>query len=168
MVPLQRGTGYARCAGNHRCSAVQRLLRSDYFQTACHRQGRQLHHFRQALLQPLLRHARQPVRIQASEYVCLEDTMTDVPYSYSDGYDFFCSSSITVYTYNATYTRIGVQSIYKGGNETHRSDIVWADNPATGISKISSNQPCNDRILRLLWEDQSSDIRIVYRKNEIC
>lgn len=82
-----------------------------------------------------------PFVFKPSEYVCLEDTMTDVPYSYSDGYDFFCSSSITVYTYNATYTRIGVQSIYKGGNETHRSDIVWADNPATGISSISSNQP---------------------------
>lgn len=60
------------------------------------------------------------------EYPYVTEFMTDVPYSYSDDYDFYAGGS-TVYFYETGFQRVGIQSVFRGGGEEHVSDIVYMD-----------------------------------------
>ena len=51
-------------------------------------------------------------------------TMTEFPYGYSDGWDI---SASYFYYYVIGPEAYGIQAIYRGGGEEHRSEIVWAD-----------------------------------------
>ena len=60
------------------------------------------------------------------EYPYVTEEMTDVPYFYTDGYDFG-EGGATVYFYETAFQRIGIQSIFRGGGEEHVSEIVYMD-----------------------------------------
>ena len=60
------------------------------------------------------------------EYPQVEEFMTDVPYNYTDGYDFGVGGA-TVYFYETGFQRVGIQSVFRGGGEEHVSDIVYMD-----------------------------------------
>ncbi len=60
------------------------------------------------------------------EYPYVEDFMTDVPYNYTDGYDFGVGGA-TVYFYETGFQRVGIQSVFRGGGEEHVSDIVYME-----------------------------------------
>ncbi len=68
------------------------------------------------------------------KYEGLDSAMTDIPYSFSDvKFDFYTSKGKTlVYFYDKDWTKIGVQSIYRGGGKENRSKVVYYDK-ATGI-----------------------------------
>ena len=51
-------------------------------------------------------------------------TMTEFPYGYSDGWNI---SASYFYYYVIGPEAYGIQTIYRGGGEEHRSEIVWAD-----------------------------------------
>ncbi len=51
-------------------------------------------------------------------------TMTEFPYGYSDGWDI---STSYFYYFVIGPEAYGIQTIYRGGGEEHRSEIVWAD-----------------------------------------
>ena len=51
-------------------------------------------------------------------------TMTEFPYGYSDSWDI---STSYFYYYVIGPEAYGIQTIYRGGGEEHRSEIVWAD-----------------------------------------
>lgn len=76
-------------------------------------------------------------------FVGLSAPMTDVPYGFSESeYDIYMSSSTkvnTIYFYENDYKTIGVQSVYRGGNEEHRSDIVTYTRSIVGIDGISTD-----------------------------
>lgn len=77
-----------------------------------------------------------------SLYVGLESDLTDIPYSYSDqNYDIYTSSTgkTTIYFYDKNYTKIGVQSIYRGGGVENRSNVVYYDKQS-GIDGIESTK----------------------------
>ena len=62
-------------------------------------------------------------------YVELEADMTEIPYLFSDDYDIY---PYRVYLNQdleemKTWSKIGVQSIYRGGEEENRSAIIWFD-----------------------------------------
>lgn len=84
---------------------------------------------------------------QKPTYYYVTTPMTDVPYFYSDGYDLYVGGS-AVYLFEEmnTWDKVGVQTIYKGGNETHLSDIGWYDMKSgektveTGISEVAANR----------------------------
>ena len=57
------------------------------------------------------------------EYPQVEEFMTDVPYNYTDSYDFGVGGA-TVYFYETGFQRVGIQSVFRGGGEEHVSDIV--------------------------------------------
>ena len=74
-----------------------------------------------------------------------DEDVTDIPFTHSSP-NFFASGNtreITFYVKN--WVKIGVQMVYRGAGEEHRSNIVWAENPeATGIGQAAHadiNQP---------------------------
>ena len=58
------------------------------------------------------------------EYPYVTEYMTDVPYYYTEGYDFG-EGGATVYFYETGFQRVGIQSVFRGGGEEHVSDIVY-------------------------------------------
>ena len=69
-------------------------------------------------------HSVSPLTLSTSEYTRLSADMTEIPYTFTDDYD--------VYNYRlylnqdfSTWNKLGIQSIYRGGGEEHKSEIFW-------------------------------------------
>ena len=63
-------------------------------------------------------------RFGPDEYPYVTQYMTDVPYYYTEGYDFG-EGGATVYFYETGFQRVGIQSVFRGGGEERVSDIVY-------------------------------------------
>jgi hypothetical protein len=59
-------------------------------------------------------------------YEKLESAMEEVPATFTDKYDFYEGSVFLNMSFK-TWKQIGLQAIYKGGGESHESEIVWYD-----------------------------------------
>lgn len=69
--------------------------------------------------------------VLTDDYVNVSSDMEEIPYNFNDYYDiyrggktFYLNPIDFDYT---TWTKLGIQSIYYGGNERHESNIVWID-----------------------------------------
>ncbi len=83
----------------------------------------------------------------ASKYRNLQADAVELPYGFTDGFDF---SSHTIYfdpmgvDELKTWTKLGMQTIYRGNGIEHRSEIVWFDLAAfwqamaTSIDNVSA------------------------------
>lgn len=61
-----------------------------------------------------------------SFYQNLTEEMSTVPYMYADGWDFYRGGTfVSFYDSNNEFDKIGIQSVYNGGNQEHVSNIVW-------------------------------------------
>ena len=60
------------------------------------------------------------------EYPYVTEFMTDVPYFYTEGYDFGVGGA-SVYFYETGFQRVGIQSVFRGGGEEHVSEIVYME-----------------------------------------
>lgn len=71
-----------------------------------------------------------------------DEDVTEVPYSH-DGYDVYSGGEIIYLEESleelATWTKVGIQSIYYGGGERSTSNIVWAET-GTGIASLAQDQ----------------------------
>ncbi|MBR1414975.1 MAG: hypothetical protein IJ570_03825 [Prevotella sp.] len=68
----------------------------------------------------------EPYVFEADWHDGLEEDMTVVPYNYADDIDFLRGGEmILFYTIQPDLKRIGVKSIYTGGDETHESPVSW-------------------------------------------
>ena len=65
----------------------------------------------------------------AGIYEKIEADMTEVPYGFTDEWDFYADELyLNMQEYYAySWKRIGIQSIYAGGGETNASEIGWYD-----------------------------------------
>ena len=70
-----------------------------------------------------------PLVLHTYDYMNLEeDGMTEIPYTYSDNWDIMAEDAYHyAYYYVVGPEAYGVQAIYRGQGEEHRSEIVWAD-----------------------------------------
>ncbi len=69
-----------------------------------------------------------PITFTPDLYKNLEEDLTEIPYTFTDNYDFAFQQNYRVVYLNydfSNYDRIGVQSIYRGGDEERTSEIVW-------------------------------------------
>ena len=85
-----------------------------------------------------------PYVFKPETYTALTSEMTEIPYSFSDGQDFFMAGSAVFFFEDVKdVERIGVQSVYKGGSETHESAITWFDvnEFLTGIEGTNVSEP---------------------------
>ena len=65
---------------------------------------------------------------ECGKYASLEADLTEVPFTLSDRRDFDVDGTVVYVMLKSptqTYTRLGVQSIYRGGGEEHASDVAW-------------------------------------------
>ncbi len=70
-----------------------------------------------------------PLVLSWNDYMYQEvPEMAEIPYGYSDGWDIYVSGTERdVYYYVIGPEAFGVQTIYRGAGEEHRSEIVWYD-----------------------------------------
>ncbi len=109
--------------------------------------------------------ARSQLTLTTAEYANLTEDMTEIPYTFTDDWDIYAGGT-TVYLNQsaeeiATWTNIGVQSIYRGAGEEHKSAIAWYKTPTTGVSDIKST--ANDKLNGKFFENG----RMVIMKNGI-
>lgn len=73
----------------------------------------------------------QPITFTPDLYVMLTEDMSIIPYTFTDTYDFESEGTLRIvfmnYEFDTMYNRIGVKSIYTGGDEVNESEIVWFD-----------------------------------------
>lgn len=76
----------------------------------------------------------------SDKYQNVETSMKDVPYGFTDEYDFY-----PTYIYFAedmsTWSRIGIQATYTGGGETHATEIQWVNvADVMGINSVQTDR----------------------------
>ena len=64
------------------------------------------------------------ITFKKSEYKNLKADMTEIPVRFFDDYDIY-AGHINLNMNHSTWKRIGIQSIYRGSGEEHKSDIAW-------------------------------------------
>lgn len=87
---------------------------------------------------------QEPLTLAADLYTYMDEDMTEIPYTYDDSYDIYAYGE-RVYLNQpaeeiASWKKIGVQSIYYGGGECNKSNIVWSEELNTGINDMSAAQ----------------------------
>lgn len=79
-----------------------------------------------------------PYPFTSAVYDGLEQDMDEVPYDFSDGYYFFSTNDTKAFFYyfnEQQYSRIGLQAVYRGMGEEHRSEISWIESSViTGVN----------------------------------
>lgn len=74
-------------------------------------------------------------------YSKVQNDMTDVPYAYSDNLDIFASGDKhDIFFYVEDYTHVGVQAVYKDGDNVYRSAVVYSDGEVDGIRQLRNEQ----------------------------
>ena len=67
-----------------------------------------------------------PYVLDADDYLYLDESMTEVPYNFTDKYDIYVNgANRNIYFFVIGPEEFGVQTIYRGGGEERRSEIVW-------------------------------------------
>jgi len=86
----------------------------------------------------------QPLTFTKDKYEKLTEDMTEIPYNFTDNYDID-NYQIWMNQGEAelkTWTKIGVQSIYRGGDAENKSEIAWFDLAAywgTAIQNVNAD-----------------------------
>ena len=67
-----------------------------------------------------------PMTLEAGEFINLDEDMTEIPYDFTENWDIFISGATReVYYHVIGPEAFGVQTIYRGSGEEHRSEIQW-------------------------------------------
>ena len=68
-----------------------------------------------------------PLTFTPATHSRLTEDMTEIPYGFTENYDFYDTQIYLNDLYSADWTRIGIQSIYRGGGEENATEIQWFD-----------------------------------------
>lgn len=83
----------------------------------------------------------EPFTFYPDEYIMLSEEMTEIPYLFTDKYDFISAGSQrSVVFYFIGFDNIGIQSVYKGGGEVNKSEIVNYVPVEDGITSAGDNR----------------------------
>lgn len=68
--------------------------------------------------------------------------VTDIPSTYTNSESFFIQDGMNyiIVHFVGDFTKIGIQEVYKGGEETHTSDIIWYDTSTAGIESATNSK----------------------------
>ena len=67
----------------------------------------------------------EPLVLDAANFRYLEENISIIPYTYDDAYDIYGGSTIYFNTSSDDWNKIGIKSIYTGGDETNETEIQW-------------------------------------------
>jgi hypothetical protein len=79
-----------------------------------------------------------PLTFYAADYKNLEEDMTVIPYGFTEDYDFY-NGTIYLNMEHSKWNRIGIQSIYTGGGEEHKSEVIWYTIKEYGAASFDFN-----------------------------
>lgn len=90
--------------------------------------------------------------VEPDEYPKVNEEMTDIPYKYTENYDITMSGGThTFFFYTTGFSKLGLQTLYKDGDNVYKSNLVEYDidedgnfTPVTGISKTEISTGSND------------------------
>ena len=68
-----------------------------------------------------------PLTFTSETHSRLTEEMTEIPYGFTDNYDIYSTYIYLNDLYSADWTRLGIQSIYRGGDEENKTEIQWFD-----------------------------------------
>lgn len=89
----------------------------------------------------------QQYTVKTGDYKYVTEDIVEIPYDYDDSWDIYRGGNPFYFNPTdepATWTRIGVQSIYYGGGERNVSSIVWVET-GTGINSLFQDE--NDAVI---------------------
>ena len=66
-----------------------------------------------------------PLTFTPATHTRLTEDMTEIPYGFTEAYDFYPTYIYLNELYSADWNNIGIQSIYYGGDETNATEIQW-------------------------------------------
>lgn len=72
-------------------------------------------------------HDVQPLTFSPTTHQNLTEEMTEIPFGFSENYDFYSTRIYLNDLYSADWNKIGIQSIYRGGDEENMTEIQWFD-----------------------------------------
>ena len=82
----------------------------------------------------------EPFILYTDEYKYITQDMEEVPYLFSDRNRYIYEKAYALYVFQTGFDRFGIQSIYRGGGEEHRSNIsYWYFNDETGIRNVQDD-----------------------------
>lgn len=68
-----------------------------------------------------------PLTFTPATHSHLTESMTEIPFGFSENYDFYADQIYLNDLYSKTWNKIGIQSIYTGGGEQNVTEIQWFD-----------------------------------------
>lgn len=68
-----------------------------------------------------------PLTFTPETHTRLTESMTEIPYGFTENYDFYDTQIYLNDLYSKDWNKIGIKSIYKGGDETNETEIQWFD-----------------------------------------
>lgn len=66
-----------------------------------------------------------PLTFTSATHTKLTEDMTEIPYGFTENYDFYATYIYLNELYSEDWNRIGIQSIYRGGGEENVTEIQW-------------------------------------------
>lgn len=66
-----------------------------------------------------------PLTFTPATHERLTENMTEIPYGFTENYDFYNGQIYLNDLYSATWNSLGIQSIYYGGDEINATEIQW-------------------------------------------
>ena len=66
-----------------------------------------------------------PLTFTPETHTLLTEDMTEIPFGFTEGYDFYSNRIYLNELYSSSWNRLGIKSIYKGGDETNETEIQW-------------------------------------------
>ena len=83
----------------------------------------------------------EPSTLYTDEYSGITENMDEIPYLFSDKKGTIIEKAYGIYIYQSGFDRFGIQSIYRGGGEEHRSNIgYWYFNVPEGVETVADSK----------------------------
>lgn len=78
-----------------------------------------------------------PLTFTPETHTLLTEDMTEIPFGFTEGYDFYSNRIYLNELYSSSWNRLGIKSIYRGGDETNESEIQWYEIKPYGESVVT-------------------------------
>ena len=92
----------------------------------------------------------EPFTLYPDEYKYLTEAIDEIPYLYTPeqqvkfSRSYIYEKAYGIYIFETGFRRIGVQTIYRGGGEEHRSNIGWYYFGGDAVNSIAADDPSGE------------------------
>ena len=107
-----------------------------------------------------------PLTFTPATHSKLTENLTLIPYGFTEDYDIYSNRIYLNDLYSENWDKIGIKSIYYGGNTTNETEIQWLDIEAfAGISAVKSEKAVDGAIYNMSGQRVSNNYKGLVIKN---